>query len=271
MEERKSTRVSEVVQGAVMEKVKPASRVDTKATKIRREGSNTVKGDVKETVKTTMIPEKISGIRRDATDANMAQRDAVMQWASGEASDTNVVTQSAIGSKSVRQRETKKANDKLSAIAMKDLQSLQAQNFIAGQYPPVKEGLSSTVRLRRALVLGALGRRTDDPKIFGVAVNLIECSVKLQTTNKKAKTPVSAAPPNSIDSEAEGGAASNDTTCDVQLSQSATDLGTQIELPSGDVEIGAHEKNGIKDAGKKELGPYVTPVAAGSAVPTPIP
>jgi len=90
------------------------------------------------------------------------------------------------------------------------------------------------VRLGKALVSGALGRRTDDPKIFGAAVNIIECSVKLQTTNKKAKAPVSASPRNSIDSGAEGEAASNDTTCEVQLSQSATDLGTQIDLPGED-------------------------------------
>jgi len=268
MEKRKLTRASEVVQGALTEKVKPASRVDTNATKSKCKGGNTVKGDVKETVKTAEISEKTSGIRRDATDANTTQRDAAMQWASGEASNTNVVTQSTIGKNSVRQRGTKKANDKLSAIAMEDLQSLQAQNFIAGGYPPVEEGVSSTVRLGRALVSGALGRRTDDPKIFGVAVNLIKCSVKLQTTHNKAKTPVSAAPPNSIDSEAKGGAASNETTCDVQLSQSATDLGTQIELPGEDVETRAHEEDGIKDAGKKELGPYVTPVAAESSVPT---
>jgi len=48
-------------------------------------------------------------------------------------------------------------------------------------------------------------------------------------------------------------------------------LGTQIELPGGDVETEGHEKDGIKGAGKKKLETSVTPVAAGSAVPTPIP
>jgi len=170
-----------------------------------------------------------------------------MQWASGETSDTNIVTQSTIGKNSARQRGAKKATDKVSATATDDIQSSEVQNFIAGQYPPIEEGVLSTVRLSRALVSGALGRRTEDPKIFGAAVNIIEWSVRLQTTNKKAKTPVSAAPPNSIDSEAEGEAVSHTTTFDVQLSQSATDLGTQIDLPGGDTEIESREKYGNKD------------------------
>jgi len=67
--------------------------------------------------------------------------------------------------------------------------------------------------------------------LFGAAINIVECSVRLQSTKKKAKVPVSAAPPNSIESEADCGDAS-----DAHLSQSATDLGTQIELPGGGVE-----------------------------------
>jgi len=94
------------------------------------------------------------------------------------------------------------------------------------------EGVSSTVRLGRAFVSGALGRRTDDPKLFDAAVSIFECSVRLLTTARKAKTPVSAPPPNSIDSEVDRGD-DNDT----HLSQSATDLDVQIELPSANAEI----------------------------------
>jgi len=271
MEDRKATKNSDVARRAVTDKGKSTPSVDGKATKNKREVGDVAKGATKETAKPPEIPKKNSNIRQEAADANMSQCDAAMVWASGEASDTNIVTQSAIGKNSVRQRGAKKANDKLSATATEDLQSVQAQNFIAGQYPPVEESVSSTVRLCKALVSGALGTQTDDPKIFGVAVNMIECSVKLQTTNKKAKAPVSAAPRNSIDSEAEGGMASNDTTCDIQLSQSVTNLGSQTELPSGDVETEPQEKDGIKDTGRKELERSVRPVTAIFAVPPPIP
>jgi len=270
MEDRKARKASEVAQKAVLSKGKPKPTVDSKTMTERRDGGDVAKGATRETVKPSEVPKKKSNIQREAADADTAQRDAAMSWASGETSDTNAVTQSAIGKNSIRQRGTKKANEKLSATVIEYLQSIQAQNFIAGQYPPVEEEVSSTVRLGRALVSGALGRRNDDPKMFGVAVDMMECSVNLQTTNKKAKAPVSAAPPNSIDSEVEGGAASNDTTCDVQLSQSVTDLGTQIELPGGGLEAEAQGKDGIRDAGRKELEASVTPVPAGFAVPPPL-
>jgi len=48
-------------------------------------------------------------------------------------------------------------------------------------------------------------------------------------------------------------------------------LGTQIELPGGDVKTEPQEKDGIKDAGKKELETSVTPVTAEFVVPPPIP
>jgi len=123
---------------------------------------------------------------------------------------------------------------------MEDAQALELQDFIASQYPPIDEGVSSTVRLGRALVSGALGRRNDDPKLFGAAINIVECSVRLQTTKKKAKIPVSAAPPNSIDSEVDCG-----DVCDAHLSLSATDLGTQIELPGDGVEVAGFQATGI--------------------------
>jgi len=47
----------------------------------------------------------------------------------------------------------------------------------------------------------------------------------IRCSKKKAKAPVFAPPPNSIDSEMD----MNDSA-DVQLSQSATDVGVQIEL-----------------------------------------
>jgi len=93
------------------------------------------------------------------------------------------------------------------------------------------EGVSSTVRLGKAFVSGALGRRTDDTKWFDAAANITECSVRLLTTNKKAKAPVSVPPSNSIDSEMDRGESS-----DAHLSQSVTDLDVQTELLSARAE-----------------------------------
>jgi len=242
MKDRKATKASDVAQSAVTEKVKSVSRVDIKATKEKREVGDAAKGTMEETVKIKEVSKKMSNIRRDTTaDADTAQRDAAMHWASAETSDANIVTQSTIG------KSSKKAADKIGAIVMEDLQSLEAQNFIAGQYPTAEEGVSSTVRLGMAFVSGALCRRTDDPKIFGASVKITECNVRIQTTKEKARMAVSAAPPNSIDSEAEAEGAS-----DVQLSQSATDLCTQIELPEGDAEFGPREADGDKGINRTE-------------------
>jgi len=92
-------------------------------------------------------------------------------------------------------------------------------------------------------VFGALWRRTDDLKIFGAAVSMTECSVQIQTTRKKAKAPVSAAPPNFIDSEAD-----TEGMGDSRLSLSATDLRTQIDLPGGGTKMELQGVHPIKNA-----------------------
>jgi len=55
--------------------------------------------------------------------------------------------------------------------------ALAVQDFIASQYSPIEETVSSTVRMGRALVSGAFGMRTDDPKYFETAVKMPECTV----------------------------------------------------------------------------------------------
>jgi len=144
---------------------------------------------------------------------------------------------------STRQKSAKIPVVKATATIAEDKESLEVQEFIAAEYPHVENSVSSTVRLGRALVSGALGRRTDDPKIFGAAVSMTECSVRIQTTRKKAKAPVSAAPPNSIDSEAD-----TEGMGDSELSLSATDLCTQIDLPEGGTEMEMQGIHTIKDA-----------------------
>jgi len=64
----------------------------------------------------------------------------------------------------------KKLSDKECTATLDEEDSLAVQDFVAAQYPPVEEVVSSTVRLGRALVSGALGMRTDDPILFETAV-----------------------------------------------------------------------------------------------------
>jgi len=132
-------------------------------------------------------------------------------------------------------------SDKECMATLEAEDSLAVQDFVAAQYPPVEEVVSSTIRLGRALVSGALGMRTDDPIFFETAVKLPEYVVVLQSTRKKAKTPVSAAPPNSIDSEVDGNESGN-----VLLSKSVTDMGVCIELPEGAIEPTTSERTSVK-------------------------
>jgi len=93
-------------------------------------------------------------------------------------------------------------------------------------------------------VSGALGRKVDDPKMFETVVNIKECKVILQSTRKKSKVPVSAAPPNSTESERD-----MDESGSVQLSQSATDVGVHIGLPEVEVEVEMRDATREPDAG----------------------
>jgi len=130
----------------------------------------------------------------------------------------------------------KKASDKHQGVQTEDKDNLDAQEFIASQYPPINKGVSSTVRLGRSFESGAMGRRNDDPKLFETAVELVDCSAPSRTTDEKAEIPVSNPPPNSIDSEVE-----EDEASDIRLSQSTTDTGVGIELPEGNTEAEEQE------------------------------
>jgi len=119
--------------------------------------------------------------------ADAEQRKSAMQWATGTTSDTAVVTQSTVPT---RQNAGKKVTEKQRQTATESAQSLEVQEYIEGQYPPVDDGVSSTVRLGRSFMSGALGRRIEDPKMLETAVLITDCSVVLQSTRKKAKLPV---------------------------------------------------------------------------------
>jgi len=166
-------------------------------------------------------------------EAGIFQREEAILWAaSGTASETSIVKGGVESEITTDTRLIMRASTvEMSTVATESADSLFVQKYIAIQYPPVKEGVSSTVRLGRALVSGALGMRTDNPKLFETAIRLPDCSVVIRSTKKKTKAPVSAPPPNSIDSEMD----MNDSA-DIQLSQSTTDVVVQIELAGLGVE-----------------------------------
>jgi len=94
--------------------------------------------------------------------AESKQREEARIWASGEVSDTAIVTQSTVEKVSSRQQGGKKAAEKKMTDSAEVATATYVQNFVAAQYPPMDEGVSSTVRLGRGFVSGALGWRTDD-------------------------------------------------------------------------------------------------------------
>jgi len=182
--------------------------------------------------KPARVSKKIPTQQKESTITDAAQRENAMKWASTAVSDTEIVTTNAIEQGSTLYK--KRGVDKRPSGMVDTAESLAIQDFIAAQYPPVEEVVSSSVRLGRALVSGALGKKDDDPKIFEAAVNLAECRVMLQSTKRKSKIPVSAAPPNSTESEMDV-----DESGSIQLSTSATDVGVHIGLPGGDG-VGGH-------------------------------
>jgi len=231
MEERKVAKEAEIKRRETGDAKTPAVVGEAKEPKERLPGT----GD-KSTAERAMAgihhtSKKALARKKKAVTAESNQREQARLWAAKEVSDTAVVTQSTGEKASTRQRGVKKTIEKKKTDSAEVAAAKYVQDFLASQYPPVDEGVSSTVRQGRALVSGALGRRTDDPKLFDAAVNITECSVRLLTTSKKAKTPVSAPPPNSIESEMDRGDIS-----DAHLSQSANELDVQIELPSMNVE-----------------------------------
>jgi len=164
---------------------------------------------------------------RELMAADIEQRECARIWASESTSDTTMVSQSTTDRASVRQKAVKKAADKIKAMSKESAQSLANQDAIASQYPPIiDESVSSTVRLGRALVSGVLGKRNEDPKIFEATVELQECSVVLHSRRRKAKAPVSAPLPNSIESDVD--VEGHDEVC---MSHSTTDTGVNIDLP----------------------------------------
>jgi len=176
------------------------------------------------------VPRKTSTHHKESSRADAAQRESAMQWASTTASETEIVSTNA--AKQGPSRSKSMITENYQPTEGDVAESIAIQDFIASQYPPVEGVVSSTVRLGRALVSGALRRKVDDPKMFETVVNIKECKVILQSTRKKSKVPVSAAPPNSTESERD-----MDESGSVQLSQFPTDVGVHIGLPEGEIEL----------------------------------
>jgi len=158
--------------------------------------------------------------------ADADQRDQAVKWASSTTEEPESSKVSVPDKTSTRQKPAKQDT------IIDSPESLMIQNFIAAQYPPIEETVSSSVRMGRALVSGALGMLDDDPKMFKTSVQMTDCMVVIPSIKKKSRTPMSGAPPNSINLEQE--IAESD---DVQRSQSVTDVGVHIELPEIGTEI----------------------------------
>jgi len=175
----------------------------------------------------------MAALRTVSSATEVTQREEAILWAaSGTASETSIVKGDGKDEVTTDTRTIMGASTvETSTVTTESADSLFVQKYVALQYPPVEEVVSCTVRLGRALVSGALGMWTNDPKLFETAIRLPDCSVVIRSTKKKARAPVSAPPPNSIDSEMD----MNDFA-EIQLSQSATDVGVHIELPGLGVE-----------------------------------
>jgi len=221
----------------------PDSHATTEA--VTTIGTTIGKNVVEKTTTSRRNKTKVGCVADKPASSDVGQRAAARQWAEGDTSNETSSTRSRDEKGLRRPRTTpQEINDKPVDPTIKDQENLYAQEFIALQYSAAKEGVSSTERLGLSFVSGAMGRRTDDPKMFETSVELIDCSAPFRTTKEKAQVEVSNPPPNSIDSEVE-----EDESRGVHLSQSTTDMGVQIELPEGNAEIGDQEVGGTIDKG----------------------
>jgi len=256
MEERKIAKELERARAIAKDLKTATTATALKTTKESRKGGGGTKEAKRRVTERACPPKKVSGVQTGATKtADVEQRESAMQWATGISSDTALVTQSTVPT---RQKAAKKVTEKQRQTATEPTQDMDVQDFMSAQYPPVDEGVSSTVRLGRSFVSGALGRRIEDPKMLEAAVIVTDCSVVIQSTKRKAKVPVSAPPPNSIDSEVE-----MEEGNDTQLSQSATDVDVQIELPEGETETMIPAKGSVTGVSHMEGDVRGVPVAPG--------
>jgi len=216
LEDQKASK--EAASGRTDEKDVKTRKSDAKSSheKESRGDNEEFKKSVAKATRSRRGSKKASDIHLVTMTADAVQREEAAQWASSAASETMVATSKVPVEVLVRSNASLKCMSEKGITAnLESEESLFAQEFIAAQYPPIVEGgVSDAIRMGRALVSGALGMQTDDPKLFDATVKLPDCVVVLQSTKKKARTPVFAPPPNSIDSEIDG----NDS-CEVLLSR----------------------------------------------------
>jgi len=132
--------------------------VDVRYAKEKRGSTDTAKAGDKRVADSQRGTKKAAVTRNPATTANVAQCEAARQWAAEETSDTSTVTQSTGDKGSTRLRAVMKAGEVKKAVSTETSESLDAQKFIASQYPPVDEVVSSTVRIGRSFLSGAMWR-----------------------------------------------------------------------------------------------------------------
>jgi len=165
-------------------------------------GASIEKNVAEKTIANRRTRTKIGRVADEPASADVGQREAARQWAEEDTSNEPSLTQSSDGKGSTRSRTApQKMSDKQIDALIEDQGNLYAQEYIVLQYSAAKEGVSSTERLGMSFVSGAMGRQTDDPKMFETSVELIDCGALFRTTKEKAQVEVSNPPPNSIDSE----------------------------------------------------------------------
>jgi len=202
MEARKAARDSESARTAQVEADKSPRNSHATTGVVTTIGASIKKNVAEKTTASRRTRTKIGCVADESASADVGQREAARQWTEEDTSNEAPLTQRSDGKGSTRSRTVpQKVSDKQTDAPIEDQGNLYAQEYIALQYSAAEGGVSSTERLGRSFVSGAMGRRTDDPKMFETSVELIDCSVPFRTTKEKAQVEVSNPPPNSIDSE----------------------------------------------------------------------
>jgi len=190
MKDRKASKATDIGRLDVKGKSNSASRPASSSAK-----------EVRATTDASKLEEKLTGSRKGAkktaalrtasSAADITRGEETILWAaSGTASETSMVKGDGKDAMMTDTRAIMGASVvETSTVAIESADSLFVQEYVALQYPPVEETVSSTVRLGRALVSGALGMRTDEPKLFETAIRLPDCSVVIRSTKKKVRAP----------------------------------------------------------------------------------
>jgi len=188
MKERKSQKERERARTSASMAITATSSATSTSVKESRKPAETSKKSEETVTAALRVTKKSSASQAASSALDSNQREEAIKWVSKTASGTDVAKIGGSNKETARLKSSKKAAAVDVRPASDALESsLAVQEFMAMQYPPVEELVSSPVRLGRALVSGALGMRNDDPTIFATAVRLPECTIVLHSTQSKSQ------------------------------------------------------------------------------------